>query len=170
MHRPFERTAGDELQGVITDGTDAVRLAMDVVATRQWSIGVGVGSVVHPLPRQTRAGQGPAFEAARDAVERAKSSPGWIAVEGSSGETERIQAELQLAAELVRRRTELASEAGTLIDAGLTQKEAAARLGITQQAVSARLNAALWHPTSAVIRHAGLALAKASERFDVMEP
>ncbi|GAA4372194.1 helix-turn-helix domain-containing protein [Paeniglutamicibacter cryotolerans] len=170
MLRAFERTAGDELQGVMSDGEAAVRLAMDVVATGLWSIGIGVGSVVHPLPQQTRAGQGPAFEAARDAVERAKSSPGWIAVSGVTGEAERIQAELQLAAELVRRRTRPATEAGMLIDAGLTQKEAAARLGVSQQAVSARLNAALWSPTANVIRHAGLALAEVSAHFDVMEP
>lgn len=169
MLRPFERTAGDELQGIISDGEAAVGLAMTVVSIGLWSIGIGVGSVAHPLPRQTRAGQGPAFEAARDAVERAKSSPGWIAVSGGPGESERIQAELQLAAELVRRRSTQATEAGVLIDAGFTQKEAAAQLGISQQAVSARLNAALWSPTTNVLRYAGLALTELSARFDVIE-
>src|SRR6476469_8935929 len=82
MVRGFERTAGDEVQGV-TDSPDAViELALDLIRRGHWSIGIGIGPVEEPLPASTRAGRGPAFEAARVAVERAKRAPAKMAVEG----------------------------------------------------------------------------------------
>ncbi|WP_345151829.1 helix-turn-helix domain-containing protein [Arthrobacter ginkgonis] len=164
--RPFERTAGDELQGVLDDGAAAVALALDVAATRAWSIGLGIGPVRLPLPPQTRAGAGPAFENARTAVERAKHSPASLAVVGPAPEGSRLEAELQLVAELEVRRSPAAAEAGRLIEQGLSQREAAERLGITQQAVSGRLAAGLWQPTRALLREAGAALGRLSESAD----
>jgi DNA-directed RNA polymerase specialized sigma24 family protein len=115
------------------------------------------------MPRETRAGAGPAFEHAREAVERAKHSPGRVAVSASSpaplpgeaqpagaggaGLIEAVEASLQLLAELEYRRSEEGQDAGRLVDGGLTQREAAERLGITQQAVSSRLRSGLWHET-----------------------
>ncbi|GER22119.1 hypothetical protein NCCP1664_06160 [Zafaria cholistanensis] len=164
--RPFERTAGDELQGVLDDGPAAAALALEVAATRAWSIGVGVGAVRLPLPAQTRAGAGPAFENARAAVERAKHSPASLAVVGPEPEGPRLEAELQLVAELEARRSPAAAEAGLLIEQGFSQREAAERLGITQQAVSARLAAGLWQPTRALLREAGAALGRLSDSAD----
>ncbi|MSX06374.1 MAG: hypothetical protein F2801_09235, partial [Actinobacteria bacterium] len=80
--RPFERTAGDEVQAVCEDAATVVAIALDLVATPHWSVGIGVGSVELPLPDTTRAGRGQAFEAARDAVTRAKNAPAALAVTG----------------------------------------------------------------------------------------
>lgn len=164
--RPFERTAGDELQGVLEDGRDAASLALDVARTTQWSVGIGVGGVKEPLPMQTRAGAGEAFEMARDAVERAKNSPASVAVSGAGDEAARIEAELQLVAEVDRRRSEASEEAGAMVSSGLSQKEAAARLGITQQAVSSRLSSGLWHQARNLATHAGQALHTYARRVD----
>ena len=82
--RPFERTAGDEIQAVTDDPALLVLVALELIRREHWSVGIGIGPVEQPLPRQTRAGRGPAFEAARIAVERAKRAPARIAVESKS--------------------------------------------------------------------------------------
>jgi hypothetical protein len=144
--RPFERTAGDEVQGVLDDPDQVVRLTLDLVRDRHWSIGVGVGSVDEPLPASTRAGSGPAFMLAREAVTRAKSRPTWLAVSGERADAaRRAQAALDLLAIVVQRRTDRGWEAVDLAARGLTQVETAERLGVSKQAVSQRLQAADWH-------------------------
>src|SRR4051812_18884216 len=80
MIRAFDRTAGDEFQGVIGGADDAVEAALSLARDGRWSIGIGCGPVEEPLPRITRAGRGAAFEAARTAVEAAKRRPQRIAV------------------------------------------------------------------------------------------
>ncbi|WP_420879553.1 hypothetical protein, partial [Rhodococcus sp. (in: high G+C Gram-positive bacteria)] len=104
--RPFERTAGDEVQAVADDADTVVDLALDLVRREHWSVGIGVGAVEEPLPAQTRAGRGPAFEAARDAVERAKRTPSGVAVEAADPQAAAdADAALTLLALLVSRRT-----------------------------------------------------------------
>lgn len=151
--RPFQRTAGDEVQGMLDRPETVVGLALSAARSGHWSVGIGVGPVREPVPEETRAGAGPAFECARDAVERAKHAPGRVAVtSGPAGADaarllEAVEASLQLLAELEHRRSDEGQDAGRMMDAGLTQREAAERLGITQQAVSARLRSGLWHET-----------------------
>jgi len=144
--RAFERTAGDEVQGVLDHPRTVVDLVMDLVRQDSWSTGVGVGPVDLPLPASTRAGSGAAFLLARDAVTRAKSRPTGLAVSGSGGTaTGHAQAALDLLAALAQRRTDRGWEAVDLASQGLTQVEVADRLGVTKQAVSQRLHAADWH-------------------------
>ena len=145
-HRPFERTAGDEVQGVLTDPVDVVALTLELVRDGGWSVGLGVGPVREPLPASTRAGHGPAFSAARDAVTRAKSRPTGLAVRADPpGPAEIAQAALDLLAAVVQRRTDRGWEAVDLAARGLAQTEIAEQLGISKQAVSQRLQAAEWH-------------------------
>ncbi|TQF68448.1 hypothetical protein FK531_15365 [Rhodococcus spelaei] len=141
--RPFERTAGDEVQAVTDNAALVVDLALELAARGQWSVGIGTGPVETPLPASTRAGRGPAFEAARVAVERAKNLPGSVAVAGSAA-TQDAEAALMLLALLVSRRSEAGRSAVTAMRDGLTQAEAAERLGISKQAVSQRLSVAGW--------------------------
>ncbi|WP_064438822.1 hypothetical protein [Hoyosella altamirensis] len=144
--RPFERTAGDELQGVIDGADAAVEAALGLIRDGHWSIGIGIGTVREPLPQATRAGHGPAFEAARDAVTRAKNSLAGIAVTGPVPETAaRAETALALLGILVSRRSQQGHEAVALMAQGMTQAEAAAQLGVSKQAVSQRLAAAAWH-------------------------
>ena len=146
MARPFERTAGDEVQGLFAGSGPAVRAALSLVRAGSWSVGLGLGPVHEPIPVSVRAAAGPAFVHARDAVVRAKSSPRHIAVSGpdrqTSGDAEAL---LALLAAIVQRRSRHGWEVADLMATGMTQQEAAMRLGISPQAVSQRLHAALWH-------------------------
>lgn len=143
--RPFERTAGDEVQAVTDDPAVVVDLALDLVRRGQWSVGIGVGPVREPLPDSTRAGHGPAFEYARDAVTRAKRAPARLAVTGSGERAADPEAVLTLLGLLVARRSAEGQAVVDLLHAGRNQSVVADTLGITKQAVSQRLAAAGWH-------------------------
>jgi hypothetical protein len=144
--RPFERTAGDEVQAVLERPEVVVDLVLLLVRDRGWSVGVGIGAVDQPLPTSTRAGSGPAFNAARSAVTAAKPRATGLAVAGPDpASARRAQTGLDLVAALLQRRTDRGVEAVALAHQGLTQLEVARRLGVTKQAVSQRLQAADWH-------------------------
>ncbi len=141
----FERTAGDEFQGVLAQPEEVVDVVLRLVRAGGWSIGVGAGPVQTPLPPSTRAGAGPAFLSARRAVDAAKQRPARLAVRGASPpDAGDAQAVLTALAVVVQRRSEQAWEAIRLVGDGRTQAEAAAALGITRQAVGQRLAAGLW--------------------------
>jgi hypothetical protein len=141
----FERTAGDEFQGVLADPTDVVEVVLRLVRMGGWSIGVGAGPVQTPLPESTRAGAGPAFLAARRAVDAAKQRPFRLAVRGAvPAEAADAQAVLSALAGLVDRRSEPAWAAIALIEEGRTQSDAATALGVSRQAVGQRLAAGMW--------------------------
>jgi hypothetical protein len=142
---PFERTAGDEFQGVLAGSDEVVDVVLRLVRLGDWSIGVGAGPVQLPLPPSTRAGAGPAFLFARRAVDAAKQRAARLAVRGAVPvEAGDAQAVLTALAVLVERRSDQAWEAIALVDGGRTQAEAATELGISRQAVGQRLAAALW--------------------------
>jgi hypothetical protein len=151
---PFERTVGDEVQGVLADADLVVALALHLVRTGGWSIGIGAGVVDTPLPASSRAGSGSAFIHAREAVEAAKSRLRAVplAVRGPdaalAAEAEGV---LTLLGSVVARRTaagwavvDRVARAADEGAAAARQEDVAAALGISQQAVSARLRAALW--------------------------
>ena len=158
---PFERTVGDEVQAVLDDPSSVVDLALHLLRIGGWSIGIGAGPVDEPLPRSTREASGPAFIAAREAVEAAKGRgrPVPLAVRGSGEVAARdAEAVLTMLGSVVVRRSAAGWEA---VDAdrrarsstshdGAVQQAAAASLGISQQAVSQRLKAAMWAEEQAV--------------------
>lgn len=141
----FERTAGDEFQGVLAEPDDVVGVVLRLVRHGGWYIGIGAGNVQTPLPRSTRAGTGQAYLGARRAVEAAKQRPTRLAVRGAvPAEATDAQAVLSALAVVVERRSEQAWEAIALVDGGRTQADAAGELGISRQAVGQRLAAGLW--------------------------
>jgi hypothetical protein len=143
--RSFERTAGDEFQGVLAEADDVVGVVLRLVRHGGWSIGIGAGTVQAPLPPSTRAGTGQAFLSARRAVEAAKQRSTRLAVRGAvPAEASDAQSVLSALAVVVERRSEQAWEAIALVDAGRTQADAAGELGISRQAVGQRLAAGLW--------------------------
>lgn len=170
--RAFERTAGDELQGVLDDAGAAVAALRALTAEGHWSVGLGVGPVERPLPASTRAGRGPAFTAAREAVEAAKDRPHHAAVvaEGLTPEASQAVADadavLALALSVSMRWSDEAREAVALVERGSTQTDAARELGVTRQAVGQRLSAALWRPQSQALDVAVRLLARAHESAD----
>jgi len=146
LERPFERTAGDEVQAVLARPEVVVELALLLVRDRAWWVGIGIGTVDEPLPASTRAGSGPAFNSARAAVTAAKNRSTGLAVVGADEPSaRRAQTALDLVAALLQRRTDRGVEAAALARQGLTQLEAARQLGVSKQAVSQRLQAADWH-------------------------
>lgn len=143
--RPFDRTAGDEVQAVADDPDTVVDLVLELLRRERWSIGLGIGPVETPLPEQTRAGRGRAFEHARTAVERAKNAPGQVAAEGDDlSAAADVDAALTLLATIVLRRSPQGHQAVDLARRGLSQARTAERLGISKQAVSQRLATAGW--------------------------
>ena len=139
----FERTAGDEFQGVLDRPAAVVDVLVRLVRAGGWSVGIGAGPVQTPLPESTRAATGPAFLAARRAVDTAKTRTTRLAVQGVDQEAAAdAQALATALAVLLQRRSPQAWEAIDLVAAGRTQAEAAAALGISRQAVGQRLAAA----------------------------
>ncbi len=150
---PFERTVGDEIQGVLSSPRAAVRAVSALVRLGGWRTGLGVGAVDTPLPDSTRAASGPAFLAAREAVEAARSSPVDLRVVHADGaphygEPDRArQAEsaLWVLAVLLRRRTPEGWEIVDMAETGLSGRDIAERLHISPSAVSQRLARAALH-------------------------
>jgi len=140
--RPFERTAGDEFQGVLDDPRALAPVVERLLREDAWNIGIGIGAVDEPLPASTRAGRGAAYVHARDAVTAAKSSPWHLRVEGDAPGARPLETALWLWAAVLARRTRRGWEVADLVDTGLRFDEAAQRLGITQSAVSQRARAA----------------------------
>ena len=159
--RRFERTAGDEVQGVLDDPAAVVDIAIMVIEDGHWSVGIGVGPVDEPLPPVTRAGRGQAFEAARKAVTSAKSAPGGVAVVGTAAEAADAETVLALLAFVISRRTDEGRSAVELVRVGSTQAQVAERLGISKQAVSQRLAVAGWASESRAAELAARLLGKA---------
>lgn len=140
--RPFERTVGDEFQGVLDDPASLATVLERLLREDAWNIGIGVGEVEAPLPASTRAGRGPAFVHARAAVTAAKSSLWHLRVEGDQPGVRRLETCLLLWAAVLDRRTDRGWEVADLVDTGARYDEVAKRLGITQSAVSQRAQAA----------------------------
>lgn len=142
---PFERTQGDEVQGVLTDPALLLDLTLRCARARHWTVGIGIGAIRTPIPDSTRKASGSAFENARDAVNRAKSGLEAVAVEGPEPTSSRYaEAVLSTLTTLLRRRSEPGWQAVDLMAGGRTQTETAELLGISKQAVSQRLHAAWW--------------------------
>src|SRR3954468_20312356 len=142
MLRPFERTAGDEFQGVLGEPAAVTTVVERLLREGGWSIGIGIGEVEEPLPESTRAGRGPAYLAARDAVTTAKSAPWRLRVAGEGQGVRALETTLWLWAAVLNRRTPRGWEVADLVDTGASYEEVAKRLGFTQSAISQRAQAA----------------------------
>jgi hypothetical protein len=140
--RPFERTAGDEFQGVLSDPAGLAPVVEALLREDAWNIGIGVGGVEEPLPPHARAGRGAAYLHAREAVTGAKNSPWHLRVAGDGADVRALETTLWLWAAVLARRTVRGWEVADLVDEGLSYDEAGKRLGISQSAVSQRAQAA----------------------------
>lgn len=147
---PFERTAGDEVQGLATDPASVVATVVRLTRLEGWRVGIGVGAVGLPLPDSTRAARGGAYLAARAAIAAARRRPTGLALETSrdgGGDRHGELAEAAAHAEsalwlyrsLLQRRSEEGWELMDLLDRGLSNAGAAGVLGISPSAVSQRL-------------------------------
>ena len=136
---PFERTAGDEIQGLLPDGDAAVRALTLLWRVGAWSIGVGIGAVEEPLPESTREARGGAYLAARRAIEASGSVAARLRIGSEAASARDAETVLWLVEPPVRGRSAASWEALDLSLAGQSQAQIGERLGITQGAVSRRL-------------------------------
>ncbi|WP_104172520.1 MarR family transcriptional regulator [Arthrobacter sp. Y81] len=184
----FERSVGDEVQGVVEQPAEVVEIALHSLRSGQWYVGIGVGAVDLPLPASPREGSGPAFVAARLAVEKAKSAASHVPLSVVSGGLRRggaslpaaergiqacanAEAVLRLIGRLVQDRTDAqwkvvdtlrALQQDSAARHG-TQKLAAAKLGITEQSVSRAVLRSGWQEEWAARPAAGMLLALAHD-------
>lgn len=138
----FERTVGDEFQGVLDRGAAVAATLQLLLRADAWNIGVGIGLVEEPLPDHARAGRGQAYLHARAAVTAAKSSPWHTRVVGEDPAARALETTLWLWAAVLARRSARGWEVADLVAEGLSYAEVGERLGISQSAVSQRAQAA----------------------------
>ncbi|WP_127793194.1 DNA-binding protein [Agromyces sp. LHK192] len=151
---PVDQTAGDELQALTDDPATALDLILDLARDGHWSIGLGIGGIRSPLPDAVRKATGPAFIAARDAVDAAKRADGRFALrveapraDGDAPERRRaghVEALVRMFLLMRSRRSDAGWEVAGLVADGASQKQAAKVLGISDAAVSQRLKSAMW--------------------------
>lgn len=150
----FERTAGDEIQGLLDDPRAVVMAVTRLTRLGGWRIGLGAGAVDSPVPTSTRAARGPAYLAARAAIDTARTAPAELALALPKGvgadaygevndAAQDAEAALWLLRTVLARRSEEGWELMDLLEDGLTNARAAERLGISPSAVSQRLARAL---------------------------
>ncbi len=141
---PFQRSVGDEVQGVMEDPVVVAEAVARVLRERDWYIGIGIGDVDLPLPANSREASGDAFVVAREAVEKAKKTGDRVplcvqmhVLEGAEW-AQAAEAVLVLWGELVRRRSKAEWRVLDALDAvpGMAQKDVAKELSISPQAVS----------------------------------
>lgn len=141
---PFERTVGDEVQGLLDDPEAVLAALLIVLRDGNWSTGLGIGPVETPLPDSVRAARGQALLDARSAVDRAKTA-GEVRVAVASASNPLGAADVEAVAgligTLVRRRTDTQWATIEAVDAAPTQRAAAEALGVTPQNVSQTLAA-----------------------------
>ncbi|RAX47629.1 MarR family transcriptional regulator [Arthrobacter sp. AQ5-06] len=156
---PFERSVGDELQGVVEQAEDVVEIALYALRSGRWYVGIGIGAVQLTPGGSPREGSGSGFVAARKAVELAKGSAGQVPLSVVSGSVGRgrempphakegvmtsanAQAVLRLIGRVVQQRTpaqwRVVDRLRALRGDGKhgSQKHVAQELGITEQSVS----------------------------------
>jgi len=177
----FERSVGDEVQGVLQDPALVVDVALRALRSGHWYVGIGVGPGTLAPDASPREGSGAAFVAARRAVERAKSAAGHVPVAVVAGSREQeaatacanAEAVLRLVGRLVQDRTEaqwrvvdaLRAKSGTAPGHGAgrhgLQKLVAQELGISEQSVSRSVLRSGWQEEWAARPAAEMLLATA---------
>lgn len=144
---PFERSVGDEVQGILASAEDVVEAALRCLRDGGWYVGVGIGTVELPLPATPREGRGSAFVAARAAVERAKKTGDRapLAVEGRPGAAE-AEGVLSLIGRFVMHRSEAEWRILDLLEPQQrgSQSAVARALDISPQAVSKAVFRSAW--------------------------
>ncbi|WP_458117211.1 hypothetical protein [Arthrobacter sp. D2-10] len=146
---PFQRSVGDELQGVVGSAKLAVDVALKAIRFRRWHVGIGVGEVHSPLPERITDAEGYGLVYSRRAVNRAQKTGERIplAIEGPDSEVAaEAEAVLRLLGQIVYTRTDAEWNVLDLMTPGARgqQKLIAVELGITTQAVSKAVIRSHW--------------------------
>lgn len=183
----FERSVGDEVQGVLADPAAVVDVALHALRSGRWYVGIGVGQVFLASGASSREGSGTGFVAARRAVEAAKAAAPLIPlsvvsgtigkdVGGDSAGDEGVracanaEAVLRLLGRLVQERTEAQWRVTDALrrlgpERHGQQKQVARELGISEQSVSRTLVRSGWQEEWAARPAAAMLLEYARTRI-----
>lgn len=136
-----ERTSGDEIQALTSSADTVVAVVERLTRLGHWRVGAGIGTVELPLPSSTREARGPAYLAARDAVEAAQQSPRRLALRSDVPAICVAEAEtcLWLYRGLLDSLSQGAWQVLEMFDNGLSNAQIAHQLGIATSAVSQRM-------------------------------
>lgn len=146
---------GDGELAVVVDGmAAAVGLALWAVRTGSWAVLLDPEDALDKdslLSYLTPAERRRARRAPGRLVLPHGRRPGRASETGREADLRCAEATLQLVATVERRRSDDQHAAGRLVEAGASQREAAAELGISQQAVHSRLRHGLWHESRTAV-------------------
>jgi hypothetical protein len=152
---PFQRTIGDECQGVLGSHDKVAEVVARAAIASDWWIGVGVGEVDR-IALDTREVSGSAFSRARVMVEDAKRRtrresghprrPWPVRVDGPEPDTNRmLEACLAAIHMIVSMRSDREQQVAGMLELGEhDQQDIAERLGISQPAVSKAIDRSHW--------------------------
>ncbi|CAN5418056.1 hypothetical protein BH09ACT4_BH09ACT4_14800 [soil metagenome] len=139
--QPADRIAADDIQAATEDAATALAIALRLTRDGNWCVGLGIG-------------EDTAFGLARNAVDAAKKSPTRFALAMDAGrlpDARLLQPLIDLLLQLRARRTPEGWEVAEQLVSGTTQAQLAARLGVTPQAISLRVQNAQLHTERAAI-------------------
>lgn len=143
-----------ELAVVVESMAAAVGLALWAVRTGSWAVLLDPEDALDKdslLSYLTPAERRRARRAPGRLVLPHGRRPGRASETGREADLRCAEATLQLVATVERRRSDDQHAAGRLVEAGASQREAAAELGISQQAVHSRLRHGLWHESRTAV-------------------
>ena len=143
-----------ELAVVVESMAAAVGLALWAVRTGSWAVLLDPEDALDKdslLSYLTTAERRRARRAPGRLVLPGGGRPDRASDAGREADLRCAEATLQLVATVERRRSADQHAAGRLVEAGASQREAAAELGISQQAVHSRLRHGLWHESRTAV-------------------
>lgn len=146
---PFQRSGPALIVGAPETAADTVDAVLHALRRPHWVVGVGVGSLYEPVPREAQYLQGSALGHAHTATERAEHTGDRVPVSvvgpdmHLAGEAEAV---LRLLGQIVARRSIAEWAVLDLLTPGVRgqQKHVAAELGISAQAVSKAVVRSAW--------------------------
>lgn len=158
----FKAVGERQVQGCLTSADETVGFVLSAARSGAW--GVHLTLLSHDtdgqLPWNDESNIRPVLDLAAKSGAHALRAPGGVEVVKADGsklagskdlhEIGAIESTLQLLCSIERRRSDEGQEAGLLINGGKSQIEAAKHLGVSQQAVSARLHAGYWYESRKV--------------------
>lgn len=160
---PFQRTIGDECEGVLASCRAVPRLVSEIARQGNWWLGIGVGSISGVAP-DSRDVSGEAFGIAREMVESAKKRTRratgkprrswWLRFAGTDPERDAaIEGCLAAISTIVESRSKREHEVAALLSRGLAeQHEMAEILGVSQPAISKAIDRSQWDYEQALAR------------------
>lgn len=141
MERLFERTIGDQVVGIIADPNSLSKLLLAVhESAGDWLTGVGIGTL-DIIGVSARECQGTALRTAKSAAEKARRTPGGVAIDGTSEYAQDIHSSAMLLADILDSRSARQREVARLRRADHICERIATELDITRRAVHKHLSA-----------------------------